>query len=146
MHVARIQINKPNITSPIKPHQFALHLMPNRGLWDSWAWRPFCPPIHVAKTPGSMTFSEFQRAEQFANQGRSSQETTWGRSSSTLGDGPPRTLLVAQMVKIRICLQCRKPRFDPWVGKIPWRREWQPTPVSLPGKSHGQRSLGSQCR
>ena len=31
--------------------------------------------------------------------------------------------------------------FDPWVGKIPWRREWQPTPVFLPGKSHGQRSL-----
>ena len=31
--------------------------------------------------------------------------------------------------------------FDPWVGKIPWRRKWQPTAVSLPGKSHGQRSL-----
>ena len=30
---------------------------------------------------------------------------------------------------------------DPWVGKIPWRRKWQPTPVLLPGKSHGQRSL-----
>ena len=32
-------------------------------------------------------------------------------------------------------------RFDPWVGKIPWRRAWQPTPVFLPGGSHGQRSL-----
>ena len=32
-------------------------------------------------------------------------------------------------------------RFDPWVGKIPWRRKWQPTPVFLPGKSQGQRSL-----
>ena len=32
-------------------------------------------------------------------------------------------------------------RFDPWVGKIPWRKKWQPTPVFLPGKSHGQRSL-----
>ena len=31
--------------------------------------------------------------------------------------------------------------FDPWLGKIPWRGKWQPTPVSLPGKSHGQRSL-----
>ena len=31
--------------------------------------------------------------------------------------------------------------FDPWVRKIPWRREWQPTTVSLPGKSHGPRSL-----
>ena len=31
--------------------------------------------------------------------------------------------------------------FDPWVGKIPWRRAWQPTPVFWPGESHGQRSL-----
>ena len=31
--------------------------------------------------------------------------------------------------------------FDPWVRKIPWRRAWQPTPVSLPGESQGQRSL-----
>jgi len=33
------------------------------------------------------------------------------------------------------------PRFDPWIGKIPWRREQQPTPVFLPGEFHGQRSL-----
>ena len=42
--------------------------------------------------------------------------------------------------------QCRRHRklgFHPWVGKIPWRRKWQPTPVFLPGKSHGQRSLVS---
>ena len=31
--------------------------------------------------------------------------------------------------------------FEPWVGKSPWRRAWRPTPVSLPGESHGQRSL-----
>ena len=31
--------------------------------------------------------------------------------------------------------------FDPWVRKIPWRRKWQPTPVFLPGESHGQRNL-----
>ena len=31
--------------------------------------------------------------------------------------------------------------FDPWVQKIPWRRKGQPTPVFLPGKSHGQQSL-----
>ena len=36
---------------------------------------------------------------------------------------------------------CGRPGFDPWVGKIPWRRKWQPTPVFLPAKSHGQRSL-----
>ena len=34
-----------------------------------------------------------------------------------------------------------RPGFDPWDGKIPWRRAWQPTPVFLPGESHGQRSL-----
>ena len=45
---------------------------------------------------------------------------------------------MAQMV---ICLQYRRPGFDPWVGKIPRRREWQPTPVFLPGEFHGQRSL-----
>ena len=37
--------------------------------------------------------------------------------------------------------QCRKHRFDPWVGNIPWRRKWQPNPVLLPGKSHVQRSM-----
>ena len=38
--------------------------------------------------------------------------------------------------------QCRKRRFDPSIKKIPWSRKWQPTPVFLPQKSHGQRSLG----
>ena len=37
--------------------------------------------------------------------------------------------------------QCRRRCFDPWVGKIPWRRKWQPAPVFLLGESHGQRSL-----
>ena len=40
-----------------------------------------------------------------------------------------------------ICLQCGRPGFNPWVGKIPWRREWLPTPVFLPGEAHGQRNL-----
>ena len=42
---------------------------------------------------------------------------------------------------VRICLQSRRPRFNPWVKNIPWRRKWQPTPVCLSGESHGQRSL-----
>ena len=33
------------------------------------------------------------------------------------------------------CRGCRRHRFDPWVGKIPWRRKWQPTPLFLSGKS-----------
>ena len=35
----------------------------------------------------------------------------------------------------------RSCRFDPWVGEMPWSMKWHPTPVFLPGKSHGQRSL-----
>ena len=44
----------------------------------------------------------------------------------------------------RSCLlmqECRRHRFNLWFGKIPWRRKWQPIPVFLPGKSHGQKSL-----
>ena len=46
--------------------------------------------------------------------------------------------LVAHMAK-----QYRRSGFHPLVGKIPWRRAWQPTPVFLPGESHGQRRLVS---
>ena len=35
----------------------------------------------------------------------------------------------------------RKLEFDPWVGKMPWRRKWQPTPMLLPEIFHGQQSL-----
>ena len=40
-----------------------------------------------------------------------------------------------------MCLQCKRLKFDPWVRKIPWRREWLLTPVFLPEEFHGQRSL-----
>ena len=52
--------------------------------------------------------------------------------------------------KKRIRLQCGRPWFDPWAGKMPWRRAWQPTPVFLPGDSTwtevpgGLQSMGSQ--
>ena len=39
------------------------------------------------------------------------------------------------------CKRRKRRGFDPWVGKIPWRRAWQPTPVFLSGEFHGQRSL-----
>ena len=50
-----------------------------------------------------------------------------------------RVSLVAQAVKYLPAIQ--GPRFDPWVGKMPWGKEWQPTPVFLLGETHGQRSL-----
>ena len=56
--------------------------------------------------------------------------------------GPSLPVSLRQMLVIDSCLfQCGRPRFDPWVGKIPWRRKWHPNPVFLPGESHGQRSL-----
>ena len=67
-------------------------------------------------------------------------------SSSTCGwfwvtPGDFGSSLVAQQVNH--CLQCKRPRLNPWVGKIPWRREWLPTPVYRPGEFHGL-SMGSQ--
>ena len=59
--------------------------------------------------------------------------------SSIINNGLPRWL----SGKDSAC-QCRRRRrwgFNPWVGKIPWRRKWQPTPVFLPRESHGQRIL-----
>ena len=41
---------------------------------------------------------------------------------------------------ISVCLHCGRPGFNPWVGKIPWRRKCQPTPVLLPGKFHGSQA------
>ena len=50
---------------------------------------------------------------------------------------------VGQVVKNLPAVQ--KTQFDPWFGKIPWRRKWPPTPVFLPGELHGQRNLGGYC-
>ena len=54
--------------------------------------------------------------------------TSWGFLDGSVVKNPP--------------ANARRYKFDPWLGKIPWRKEWQPTPVFLLGKSHGQRSLG----
>ena len=57
--------------------------------------------------------------------------------------GLPWASQVVLVVKNPPANACRWKRhmFNLWVGKIPWRRKWQPTPVFLPGESHGQRSL-----
>ena len=39
------------------------------------------------------------------------------------------------------CRRHKRPEFDLWIGRIPWRRKWKPTPVFLPEESHGQKSL-----
>ena len=52
-----------------------------------------------------------------------------------LWDPSTTSITLWMLWQLRICLQCRIPGFNPWVGKIPWRRAWQPTPVFLPGES-----------
>ena len=79
---------------------------------------------------------------------------TWTNSRRWWGTGKPGMLqfmrsprvahnLVTEQQWQRICLQCGRLSSIPGLGKIPWRREWQPTPVFLPGEFHGQRSLAS---
>ena len=46
-----------------------------------------------------------------------------------------------QMINSNNCRRRKRLRFGPWVKEIPWSRKWHPTPVFLPGKFHGQRSL-----
>ena len=72
--------------------------------------------------------------------------SSFASTSDVVGEWYRSALLASLMAqwfkkKKKICLQCRRRRLDPWVGKIPWRRAWQPTPVFWPGESHGQRSL-----
>ena len=55
----------------------------------------------------------------------------------------PFASLVAQ--RIKHFLYCRRPGFDPCVGKVHWRREWLSTPVLLPGEFHRQRNLEDYC-
>ena len=47
----------------------------------------------------------------------------------------------ASQMELVVKNQCRRRRFDPWVGKIPWRKKWQPAPVFWLGGPHGQGSL-----
>ena len=61
----------------------------------------------------------------------------------------PTLHISSRTLSIDCCFSCRRRnrcRFDPWVRRIPWRRAWQPTPVFLPGESHGQRSLAATVR
>ena len=52
-----------------------------------------------------------------------------------------RAVINIQRLTFTYCSLCAGLRFSPWVRKICWRKKWQPTPLFLPEKSHGQRSL-----
>ena len=73
--------------------------------------------------------------ESACNAGNPGSIPAWGRSPGEGIDYPLQyslASLVALLVK-KVHPQCGRAGFDPWVGKIPWRRVWQPTPVFLPG-------------
>ena len=59
--------------------------------------------------------------------------------NSDLKRGLPRWLSVKESACQ--CRRCRRHEFDPWVGKISWRRKWQPISTFFPGECHGQRSM-----
>ena len=68
---------------------------------------------------------------------------SWGHKESDMTE-PLSLILLGLPWWLRgysVCLQCGRPGFNPWVGKILWRRKWQPTRVLLPGKSHEWRSV-----
>ena len=113
------------------------HCQPNRG-WFLWVlcifacfWRQVY--VHIGGFPGSSAGEESA-----CNAGDPGSIPGLGRSSGE-GIGYPLQYswasLVAQMVNNPPTME------ESWVGKIPWRRAWQPTPVFLPGESHGLRSL-----
>ena len=113
-------------TAPACPTHTLL-LGPHAG-WRR-LWLPPCSSL-LAVGPHSAGLSGCHSAGSPAGIGRSH----WGALVLTLTlvvlEG---TSLVAHMLK-SICLQWGRPEFNPWVGKIPWRRKWQPTPVLVPGK------------
>ena len=104
-------------------------------------WVAFTPNCHclyavvVLLFPSTVTSFSCQplRVQQWVSM--------WSSTRQVLVRGQAPVCVVAEMQ--RRCLQCGSPVFDPWVGKILWRREWLPTPVFLLGESHGQRGLAS---
>ena len=88
-----------------------------------------CPAPILQKRNSSV--ESFPEVVIFLNDLLRALQTDW---LSWLGAGDPTPRRVPAP-----CLLCRRPEFDSWLGKIPWRRAWQP--ISLPGEPHGQRSL-----
>ena len=79
--------------------------------------------------------------------GRNRRRTGQGRGQHRQDDGPccGEGASLGSDGKESACRR-RRLRSDPWVGKIPWRSEWLPTPASLPGEPHGRRSLAGYDR
>ena len=96
---------------------------------EGWQGTPFCPT-------GTPTMALPWRVPSQAGPPPGTRHLCVNLSKASLRAALPRWLSGKESA-------CRYKRhgLDPWLGKIPWRRTWQPTPVFLPGKSHGQGSL-----
>ena len=116
----------------------------------SWATQPPVLALHHSAPHTTTQFvTSFSHRNNLRKEGAApgpfyrpgDNHSSWG-----WGDGQIKQLLWASQVTLVVKnlpanAQDTRGKFDPWVGTIPWRRKWQPTPVFLPGESHGQRSL-----
>ena len=102
-----------------------------------------CPPPHLHHHPTSSR--DQSRAGCYLN---SHEQRLWGRGlirqGSTGFEGQRLRGLPQWLSSQESAYECERHRFDPGVGKIPWRRKWQPTPVLWLGKSHRLKFTGSQ--
>ena len=109
---------------------------------ESSTFHFFKPTSQAGRTTVCSEFSNCISFPETANLTSCFQKPPWSPSPATHLNFPllPKGLPWWLSGKESAC-QCRRPWFNPWVRKIPWRRKWQPTLVFLPGKSHGQRSM-----
>ena len=111
------------------------------GRWPSWQAIPALAWVRLLLDPasGGLTGTSPARLEGWSSsrtQPCPPTPTPRGVSSPDLG-----CVLVLEESLSHAGTLSRRSGFDPWVGKFPWRRSWQPTPVFWPGESHGLRSL-----
>ena len=96
-------------------------------------------PSHSLSSPSPPTFNFFQHQGLF--QGVSSLHQVARYCSFSIRISPSNEYSRRGVNTTYTLWLGQRTRFDPWVGKIPWRREWLPTPALLPGEFHGQRRL-----
>ena len=105
--------------------------------WSVYCWFPFKITLSLSGYPEVIGEVEVPWQQVHGPQDRIDSYSTQGHFPGV----PGADSLGNSLSRQKICLQCRRPEFSPWVGKISWRKKWQPTPVFLPGESHGQRNL-----
>ena len=123
----------------------AFGLNPHYGCLDGIPPERFSPFSSSSCRLGGQTWVRIRGKESRQVHGCRDSDTDWGLRSC-VNWGPTKLWInnhagfpVAQMVKNLPAMQ--ETQFDPWIMTIPWRSEWLPTPVFLPGEFHGQRSL-----